>query len=249
MNIGFLGTGRIAAPMVRALARHGHEIIVSERNRAVSAELASAHDNVSVRGNKDVVASSEVVVICLLPDVAREELARLPFRPDHRVISVMAEFSLDEISRAIGETRELCVTIPMPFVDAGACPLPVFPASPTLEALLGGDNEVIPVAAESAMQPHFAATAVTSTLLKELIVVRDWLGGHTGNPADAEKYIILLEHGYLRALARAGGSGLDDAVGHLATAGGLNAQLLGHMEQAGAMDALLEGLDGLLGRG
>lgn len=248
MIVGFLGTGRIAAPMVKALARNGHEIFVSERTRQVSEALAAEFDNVSIRSNRDVVDGSDVVVICLLAAVAREELPTLPFRPDHRVISVMAEIPLDEIARSIGETGELCVTIPMPFIDAGGCPLAVYPTSPTLEALFGADNTIIPVKSEAAMKPHFAATALTSTLLKELIVVRDWLCGQTGSPEDAERYMILLEHGYLHALQQTDATGLDEAVGHLATEGGLNAQLLGHMEDAGVMETLREGLDGLLRR-
>lgn len=249
MIVGFLGTGRIAAPMVKALARNGHEILVSERSRRVSEALAAEFDNVSVRSNRDVVAGSDAVVICLLAAVARDELAKLPFRPEHRVISVMAEITLDEIAASIGKTQELCVTIPMPFIDSGGCPLAVYPASPTLETLFGDDNAIIPVQAEAAMQPHFAATALTSTLLAELIVARDWLGGQTGSTADAERYMIQLEQGYLRALKEDDAVGLDDAVGHLATEGGLNAQLLRHMENAGVMETLREGLDNLLRRG
>jgi len=247
MIIGFLGTGRIAAPMVKALARNGHQVLVTERSRRMSQDLARELDHVSVRSNRDVVDGSEVVVICLRAAVARQELAALPFRPEHKVISVMAEIGLEELAGLIGETRELCVTIPMPFIDAGGCPLAVYPQSPVLTALFGGENTIIPVPSEAALRPHFAATAVTSTLLKELIVARDWLARHTGSREAAERYMLLLESGYLHALAEAGG-GLDDAVGHLATAGGLNAQLLAHMEAAGTMEALEQGLDALLKR-
>ncbi|HSH41464.1 MAG TPA: NAD(P)-binding domain-containing protein [Arenicellales bacterium] len=248
MRIGFLGTGRIAAPMVRALARGGHDILVSERNREVSGELAANLDNVAVADNRQVVERSDVVVLCLLASVARQVLAELPFRPDHKVISAMAEISLQEIGGLIGETEELCVTVPMPFIDAGGCPLPVYPASPALEALFGSDNVVIPVSAEEAMAPHFAATAVTSTILSELMVVRDWLARYTGSRDDAERYMVLLERGYLDALSKQGPGALESAVGHLATAGGLNAQLLGHMQDAGTMEALEKGLEGLVKR-
>lgn len=249
MIVGFLGAGRIAAPMVKALARSGHEVLVSERNRSVSESLAAEFANVSIRSNRDVVTGSEVVVLCLMASVAREELASLPFRPDHKVISAMAEIGLEEIAGLIGETRELCVTIPMPFIDAGSCPLPVYPASPALEALFGADNAIMPVASESALQPHFAATAMTSTLLRELMVVRDWLAAQAGTRTeDAERYMVLLESGYLRALANDESRTLSDELNHLATEGGLNAQLLRHMTDAGTMDALESGLNGLVNR-
>lgn len=248
MHIGFLGTGRIAAPMVEALTGRGHEIIVSERNRDVSRELAARFDEVSVGDNHAVVERSEVVVVCFLAEVAREVLPGLSFRSEQKVISVMAEIGLEEIAGMIGKTRELCVTIPMPFINAGGCPLPVHPASPVLEALFGDANAVITVESEAAMTPHFAATAVTSTLMKMLMTVRDWLADHTGDPAAAEKYMLLLESGYLNGMPKDGAKRLDAAVGHLATKGGLNAQLLRHMADAGTLRALKSGLDGLLDR-
>lgn len=248
MIVGFLGTGRIAAPMVRALARDGREILVSERGRETSAGLAARFAGVSVRDNRGVVEGSDVVVLCLLADVAREVLPGLPFRSEHRVVSVMAEIGLAEIAAMIGDTRELCVTIPMPFIDSGGCPLPVYPASETLVELFGRDNTVIPVASESAMKPHFAATAVSSTLFGELIALRDWLEPHAGSRAAAEQYVTLLVSGYMSALPKDGAGRLDEAVNELATAGGLNAQLLKHMRDSGTMEALKQGLDDLANR-
>jgi pyrroline-5-carboxylate reductase len=234
--------------MVESLSRRGHDIFVSERNREVSRDLSERFDNVTVAGNQEVVDRSDVVVICFLARVAREALPGLSFRPGQKVISVMAEITLAEIASMIGQTQELCVTIPMPFINAGGCPLPVYPASPALEELFGTENTVIPLESESAMAPHFAATAVTSTLMKELITVRDWLAGQTNDKAAAEKYMVLLESGYLNGMPRDGAGRLDEALGHLATEGGLNAQLLRHMEDAGTMSSLKAGLDGLLNR-
>ena len=248
MIVGFLGTGRIAAPMVEALVEGCHDILVSERSRAVSRDLAGRFAGVTVRDNRGVVEGSEVVVISLLATVAREELPDLPFRSDQRVISVMADMSLAEIADVIGETVELCITIPYPFINTGGCPLAVYPASPTLTALFGGNNTVIPVDSEAAMKPHFAASAVTSTIMKELMTVRDWLGSHAGGPAAAEKYMTALVGGYLGAMQKDGADRLGEAVGNLATAGGLNAQLLAHMEAAGTMKTLESGLDELLRR-
>lgn len=248
MIVGFLGTGRIAALMVEALANGGHEIFVSERSRAVSEDLANRFGNVAVRDNRGVVEESEVVVISLLADVAREQLPGLPFRSEQKLISVMADINLDEISGMTGETAELCVTIPYPFINKGGCPLAVYPSSPTLTALFGDDNTIIPLESEAGMKPHFAAGAVTSTILKELMTVRDWLGRHADGPSAAEKYITALVGGYLASMPKDGADRLGEAINNLATEGGLNAQLLAHMEDAGTMKTLERGLDDLLKR-
>jgi len=248
MQVGFLGTGRIAAPMVDALAPAGHDIAVSRRGRAVSEALAARHANVSVHDNQAVLDGSEVVVVCLLAATARQELPVLSFRADHKVISVMAEIGRGEIAAMIGDTSELCVTIPMPFIAAGGCPLPVYPESTALQALFGADNPIIPLSSEAALKPHFAATAVSSTIFRELITVRDWLGRHAQGPAAAEHYITRLVAGYLNGLPKDGAGRLEQAVEHLASEGGLNAQLLAHMVDAGTMESLETGLDDLIRR-
>jgi len=249
MKVGFLGTGRIAAPMVEALAPQGHDIAVSRRGQQVSAELAARHGHVSIHDNQGVLDHAEVVVVCLLAAAARRELPALTFRPEHKVISVMAEISRDEIAAMIGGTDELCVTIPMPFIAAGGCPLPVYPASRALEALFGARNPVIPLDSEAALKPLFAATTVSSVLLRELIAVRDWLGRHGQTPVAAERYLTLLVSGYMNGLEKDGNGRLEEALSHLATEGGLNAQLLAHMLESGAIDALETGLEGLGKRG
>ena len=84
-TVGFIGTGVIAAAMVRALAKNRTQVLVSERNAETAGELASLYDTVSIRSNQGVVDGADVVIICLMDDVARQVLPRLQFRPSVQV--------------------------------------------------------------------------------------------------------------------------------------------------------------------
>ncbi len=88
-RIGFIGTGHIAAPMARFLARTGHDIVVSERNADVAATLEETCGAI-VAPNQKVLDSAEIVFLCLRPQIARAVLSGLTFRPEQRVVSVMA---------------------------------------------------------------------------------------------------------------------------------------------------------------
>ena len=68
-RVGFLGTGHIAAPMARALARAGHEVTVSRRSDSVSADLAASGLGINVAENAGVLEASEIVFLCLRPAV------------------------------------------------------------------------------------------------------------------------------------------------------------------------------------
>jgi pyrroline-5-carboxylate reductase len=241
MKIGVLGTGGIAAPMVKALAGKGHRILVSERSAEVSARLADQFDEVTIAPNDRVVAESEVIIACLMADVARAVLPDLPFRDGQKLISVMVDVSLDELSELAAPATDISITIPMPFIDKGGCPLPVYPDTGSVQALFGGENIILPVTSEAALNAHFAASALSSVVLAEMVTTADWLSGVTGDAPKAEAYVAALIAGYFKGMAFDGSGEVKGLLDALSTEGGLNATLRDHM--AGSRETLLEGLD------
>ncbi|MCY3769841.1 MAG: NAD(P)-binding domain-containing protein [Gammaproteobacteria bacterium] len=247
MNIGFLGCGLIAEPMVRSLCRNFPDarIALSKRSESTTRRLSKSFRNVSVGNNQWVLDRSEIVVLSLLAGVAREILPGLVFRDGQQVISVMADIGLPEVSELIAPAQHPCVTIPLPFIETGGCPLPVYPRSRILEVLFGQENTIIPQSSEEDMGPHFAATAILSVLMAQLDCTRRWLESKAGNPEDAEIYVASLVSGYLGSLQKDGKERFVEAMKDLSTKGGLNTQLLGHHQDAGLLEVLENGLDGL----
>ena len=242
-QVGFIGTGEIAAHMVAGLAGEGHQIFVSERNAKVAAGLVAAHTEVSVASNSEVASRSDILFLCLMAETARDVLPVLPFRPDHAVISVMADVGLDELGTLCGPATDIALTIPLPFIARGGAPLPVYPESAALLALFGARNPVIPVASEQAMIAHFGVTAFCAPIIEQVRVTADWLSEFTGDDAGAARYAAALFGGYLSDLAQGGATALDDALVSLDTEGGFNQTLRRHMAESGAPVALRAGLD------
>ncbi len=247
MNIGFLGCGLIAEPMVRSLCRNfpNASISLSRRSESTTRRLSNLFRNISVGNNQWVLDHSDVVILSLLAGVAREVLPGLIFRDGQRVISVMADISLSEVGTLIAPARDPCMTIPLPFIETGGCPLPVYPRSRVLTMLFGQENTIIPQSSEEAMGPHFAATAVLSVLMAQLDCTSRWLGSKAGNPRDAEMYVSSLVSGYLGSMPKDGKKRFLEAMKDLSTEGGLNTQLLNHHRDAGLLKVLEDGLDGL----
>ena len=82
-----------------------------------------------------------------------------------------------------------------------------------------------------------------STILSQLAVARAWLGEKTGSTTKAEAYLLSLMDGTFACLPKDGNSRISEALGSLATEGGLNAQLRKHMSEAGVEEALDGGLN------
>lgn len=238
MIVGFIGTGAIAASQVKALTGKGHSIWVSPRNLDMAAELAKLPD-VDIKSNREIAAEADTVVLCLLADVARSVIPDLEFKSSTKIISVMVDFTLAELQKTCAPAREIAITIPLPFIETGGCPLPVFPADQTglVETLFGNTNTIIPVETENGLNAHFAATALCSTTLAQVQAASHWLSTHTGNAKSAEDYIAALIAAQFSTLPK---GGIKEALQGLSTEGGLNASLRAHMKSA--ENQLTEGL-------
>lgn len=248
MQVGFIGAGEIAAAMVRGLAGKGHRIWVSERNAETARALAAEIPEVSVAPNQDVLDNSDVVILCLLKSVAGTVLPDLRFRADHGVISVMADVSNATLHDWCAPARDICTTIPLPFVAVGGCPLPVYPVSEALAVLFGADNLILPQTSEDALNAHFAASAMASVVMAELRVAAEWLAGYTGDPAGAEAYLIKMFAGFFNGFEAGKPDQFTQALDALSTEGGLNATLRARIEQGGTLDLIRGGLDGFRDR-
>jgi len=239
-RIGFIGTGEITSAMVRALAGQGHQILISPRNAATAATLAAEVEGVTIAPNEAVVAGSDVVFLCLLARVAETVLPGLPFRAGQSVISVMVDAPLAKLRALCAPATDIAITIPLPPIVQGGCPLPVYPPSPVLEALFGAKNPVIPLASETALAAHLGVSAICSPILDQLITAAGWLAAHTGDTPAAEAYVAAMIRCYLPERARPGE--LAAALAALSTEGGLNATLRGAMQ--GAKTEMTRGLTG-----
>jgi pyrroline-5-carboxylate reductase len=135
---------------------------------------------------------------------------------------------------------DIAITIPLPPIADEGCPLPVYPASPVLDALFGARNLILPQPSEAALNAHLGASALCSPILDQLLTATRWLAAHTGNAARAEAYITAMIRAYLPKRAAEGD--LVAALKMLSTEGGLNGTLRAAMSPA--TDDLRRGLDG-----
>jgi pyrroline-5-carboxylate reductase len=235
--VGFIGTGHIAAPMARFLARKGHDLAVTHRNAAQSAALAEAH-GAMVGPPQAVLDAADTVFLCLRPGVAPAALEPLRFRTDQRIVSVMAGVPRDALQRLCDPAAAIVQTIPLGFLESGGCPLPAFGDAALLADLFEPENPVIPVSSEAALNAHFAVCALVPGMLDLLATGGDWLAGETGDRAGAAFYTTQLMAGFLGALDPARPDQLEAARDALATDGTLSLQMTSALRHGGAHDAL-----------
>lgn len=241
---GFIGTGHIAAPMVRFLASRGHDVIVSDRNAETAAGLKASH-NVAVAENQTVLDRSDIVFLCLRPHVANDVLASLQFREDQQLVSVMAGITLTELAALCAPARNITLTIPLGYLEQGGCPLPACPSAATLRTLFEPENPVLEVPHEAAFNMHFSVCAFVPGVLDLRNTAAQWLGEQIGAPDPATVYTRQLVAGFLATLPQGGDGVLATARDALATEGTLSLQMTETLRKGGAHEVLRTALDAI----
>lgn len=232
-RIGFIGTGHIAAPMVRHLAAKGHDITVTRRNETVSGALAR-DAGVAVAEPQAVLEASDIVFLCLRPHAAEGLLSNLSFRADQQIVSVMASVPRARLETLCAPAADIVQTIPLGFLEKGGCPLAAFGHDTLLSTLFSPENPVVPVNSEAALNAHFAICAMVPGLLDLMNSGADWLGARTGDRQAAEFYTAQLMSGFLTTMAGT----LAEERDALATEGTLSLQMTDGLRAGGAHDAL-----------
>ena len=243
MKIGFLGTGHIAAPMARFVARKGHDVWVSERNAETAAALAALDLSIKVADNQSVVDASDIVVLCLRPAVWQPITQTLTFRSDQKIVSVMAGVAFDDIAQAVAPASDISSTIPFGFLETGGCPLPVAGDPATIRSLFAPENFILPQSEEKMLQYHFAASSLPSGILEMLEVTTKWLAEKTGDADQAEIYVGNLISGVLNNLNISNAGVLADERNALASPKTLNLQMVEGLRERGAFARHHELLD------
>ena len=242
MNVGFIGTGEIAEALIEGITGQGHKIYVSNRSNLRSQRLSEEYSDVIACENDEVCSSSNIIFICLMASVARNILPKLSFRTNHQIISVMAHINSHELKSYCLPAKNISITIPLPFVAKGGCPLPVYPHSDALSVLYGTNNSIIVLESPDHIAPHFVISAMLSPVFSLFDLASKWLGSKTGNDLQSEIYLTHLFKGYLDFMPDSERERFTAALHSLSTEGGLNSTLKAHMQEKGTYSALSDGL-------
>ena len=242
-RIGFIGTGHIAAPMVRHLAAKGHNIAVTQRNETVSAALAR-DCGVTIAEPQAVLDASDIVFLCLRPHHAEAGLAPLRFREGQQIVSVMAGVPVETLVRLCAPATDFVQTIPLGFLEQGGCPLAAHGNDVLLADLFAPENPVVKVPDEAALNAHFAICAMVPGILDLMATASGWLGQRSGADG-AEFYTTQLMAGFLAAMEKGRAERLAQERDALATEGTLSLQMTETLRDGGAHAALTRALDAI----
>lgn len=251
MRIGFIGTGTITEAVVTGMIRFGvsfERVALSPRNAKIAARLAALDGRIEVcESNQDVLDTSDVVCLAVVPQIAADVLSELTFDARHHVISFIAGKSLDQIGAFVRRSAKVVRAVPLPAVAAGKGSTAICPRDDIARALFAPLGEAVEVDDEHQFDALSAATATMAAFFALLEEQASWLVAQGVPYASARSFLS----GYHVGLAHEATSGTEPfsaMIGHASTPGGLNEQLNRELTERGTYTHYAEALDNIMRR-
>lgn len=223
-SYGFVGAGELTAAIVEGLSVTEPPVFLSPRNHDVAHDLAARFPNVRVCGtNQEVLDSAATVVVAVRPQIVREVLAELTFRPEHVVVSAVAGVSLARLREWAGPAERIVRSIPLPTASRRASRTALYPDDTVARALFESVGDVVVPPDEDTLATFSAATATFAAHLGQLATIAAWMAEHGVAPEDANAYVAHVYGELGRTLARHEGT-LEELARKHETPGGINEQ-------------------------
>jgi pyrroline-5-carboxylate reductase len=249
-TIGFVGTGAITEAMVRGILAepaYAAHVYLSPRNAQTAERLASEYMAVEIADdNQTVVDSTDVVVLAIRPQVAKEVVDDLVFRPGQLVISLVVATERQMLLDWIGADVHLVQAIPLPFVAGRQGVTAMYPPDAGVAALFDALGNAVQCTSKKEYDLLAAASALMSTYFGLMESATIWLEDNGLERSKAQAYLAPLFESLARR-ARAGSqSDFSELSREFATRGGLNEQVLDDFRTEGGASALHAALDRVL---
>ena len=225
-TVGIIGVGVIGSALTKgfATAQPACSMLLSSRSKENMTQLAAEfpeHVRLAT-DNQQVLDEADWVILAIPPAQGETILKSLRFRPENKVINLMADKSLEKIAGWIGKTALLAHMVPLPFAAQHLGPIVIYPHSEELFNLMSPLGQI--VVAKNPHEVHVlqsitALMAPFDTLLDEIV---RWAGDNGVEEMPAKAFTTAFFGAICQQVAQAPAGRLGELANEM-TPGGLNA--------------------------
>ncbi|MCC7046762.1 MAG: NAD(P)-binding domain-containing protein [Alphaproteobacteria bacterium] len=251
-TLGFIGTGNITAALVTGLCgsdRPPERVIVGPRNAETAARLAARHRQVSVAtDNQAVIDASDWIILAVRPQIAREVVRALRFKPGQAVLSLIAPIADEWLDAAVGPGRLVARFLVMPPIEFRLGAIVYYPRNPEVERLLAPAGTPLAVRNKHEFLTTWTITATIASNFNLIATAADWAARNGVAAETARAFAVSMFHAVAAVAAMPGAAPPPELAKLAQTKGGLNEQVLRELSDRGWFDQVSAALDAVLKR-
>ena len=179
MNIGFIGTGKIASSVIIGICKSNikyNRIIISSRNKKIASSLKKKFKKVLIsKTNQEIVDRSEWVFLSVTPTVGQKIIKHLKFRSNQKVISFISTITLSQLKKMIKKKIDIVRAIPLPPISLKEGPIPICPPNKKVKAFFDKLGSTIEIKNEKLSINFWSTSGMMASYYNILDTMSVWL--------------------------------------------------------------------------
>ena len=249
MNLGFIGTGKIASSVITGICKSSiscKKIVISPRNKKIAAKLKRKFKKIVIaRDNQQIINQSNWVFLCVTPTVGEKIIKDLKFKSKQTVISFISTITLSQLKKAIKVKAKIVRAIPLPPISLKKGPIPICPPNSKVKTFFNNLGTTIEIKNEISSINFWSTSGMMAPFYEMMRVMTDWLVKRGVKRNNAQKYITSLFLALSQDAVVNSKENLKNLVKESQTPKGLNEQGLKEMNKKGVYKSLINTLNSI----
>ena len=196
MNLGFIGTGKIASSVITGISKSKisfKKIIISPRNRVVAKNLKKKFKKIIIaKNNQEIVDKCDWIFLSVTPTVGEKIIKDLKFKSKHTIISFISTITLTQLKKAIKVKAKIVRAIPLPPISLRKGPVPICPPNKKVKKFFNNLGTSVEIKNEKSSINFWSTSGMMAPFYELLRVMSDWLVKKGVKRDNAQKYITSL---------------------------------------------------------
>jgi pyrroline-5-carboxylate reductase len=196
MNLGFIGTGKIAAAVITGICGskiNFNKILISPRNKIISTSLRKKFKNVIIaKNNQELIDNCNWIFLSITPQVGKKIIKDLKFNSNQTIISFISTITLSELKRSIKVKAKIVRAIPLPPISLKKGPVPIYPPNKKVKDFFNKIGTTIEIKNEKFSINFWTTSGMMASFYELLRVMTYWLIKKGVKRKNAQEYITSL---------------------------------------------------------
>mgnify|MGYP001190657247 FL=1 len=196
MNLGFIGTGKIASSVITGICKSKikyKKIFISSRNRKISQVLKKKFKNIVIsKDNQQIVDKCDWIFLSVTPTVGEKIIKDLKFKSKQTIISFISTITLSQLKKAIKVKAKIVRAIPLPPISLRKGPVPICPPNSKVKSFFNQLGTTVEIEKEKSSINFWSTSGMMAPFYELLRVMTDWLVKRGVKKDNAQKYITSL---------------------------------------------------------
>ena len=196
MNLGFIGTGKIASSVITGICQSKityKKIIISPRNKKIAQSLKKKFKKIIIaKNNQKIIDKSDWIFLSVTPSVGEKIIKKLKFKSKQTIISFISTITLSQLKKAIKVKANIVRAIPLPPISLKKGPVPICPPNLKVKKFFNKLGTTVEIKNEKSSINFWSTSGMMAPFYELLRVMIDWLVKRGVKRHNAQKYITSL---------------------------------------------------------